>query len=287
MIRIHKPSEPPTLLLEQGRELRQQLCRLLDDDADANPSFDARVYGAPEVKAALKAAQHDKCCFCEAKVSHVAFGDVEHYRPKAAVRQSAGDPEIRPGYYWLAYEWSNLYFACEQCNRRQKKNFFPLENPQDRVPSHHEADQLEREHPLFVDPGHEEPEQYIVFRKFFAAPVHPRGKHTIDPEGLDLNRPPLREQRRLHREKLLGNLAGISAWIRRHCPAETRSLMERAAGILLQALRDEAEFASMSRAMLRELIPWRVISPTMTPSDLLEELENDAVAGRWIAIPPS
>jgi hypothetical protein len=286
VIRIHKPSEPPSILLKQGRASKEQLCRQADEDADAKLSFDKRVYGADEVKAVLRAAQHDKCCFCEAKVSPVAFGDVEHYRPKAAVRQSVNDPEIRRGYYWLAYEWPNLYFACEQCNRRHKRDYFPLENPQDRVLSHHEADQLARERPLFVDPG-EEPERFIGFRKFFAAPLHSRGKHTIDPEGLNLNRPPLREQRRLHREKLLGSLAGISAWLQKHCPAETRSLMERAAGIILQAVRDEAEFASMSRALLRELIPWRAISPTTIPSDLLDQLEDDAVAGRWLVIPAS
>jgi hypothetical protein len=284
VIRIHKPSEPPSVLVEKGRASRAKLCRRVDEDANAKLSFDEKIYGAAEVKAALRAAQHDKCCFCEAKVGHVAFGDVEHYRPKAAVRQSASDPEIRPGYYWLAYEWSNLYFACEQCNRRHKRNCFPLENPDDRVLSHHEAAALGRERPLFVDPG-EEPGHLIGFRKVFAKPLHVRGKHTIDPEGLDLNRPPLREQRRLHREKLLGNLAGISAWIRKHCPAETRSLMERAAGIILHAVRDEAEFASMSRALLQELIPWRAISPAMSPGALLDALEDDAVASRWIAIP--
>ena len=126
MIRIRKPSEPPSILLEQGLASREQLCRRVDEDANAKLSFDRGIYGADEVKAVLRAAQHDKCCFCEAKVSPVAFGDVEHFRPKAAVRQSVNDPEIRRGYYWLAYTWNNLFLACEVCNRKYKSTLFPL-----------------------------------------------------------------------------------------------------------------------------------------------------------------
>ena len=58
--------------------------------------------------------------FCESKVSHIAYGDVEHFRPKAGYRQRPEDPLVQPGYYWLAYEWSNLLFCCQLCNQRFK-----------------------------------------------------------------------------------------------------------------------------------------------------------------------
>lgn len=51
---------------------------------------------------------------------------VEHFRPKGGWRQSPGQPIEQPGYYWLAYEWSNLFLACGPCNSRHKRNLFPL-----------------------------------------------------------------------------------------------------------------------------------------------------------------
>jgi uncharacterized protein (TIGR02646 family) len=73
-----------------------------------NFEFKASVYGAKSVKKTLLTAQHGKCAFCESKFEHVAFGDVEHFRPKGGWIQTDGDQLTRPGYYWLAYEWSNL-----------------------------------------------------------------------------------------------------------------------------------------------------------------------------------
>ena len=80
----------------------------------ANAQLRARetAYSAKSVKNALIKAQHEKCCFCEAKGTHVAYGDVEHFRPKGGFRQDPNDPLGRPGYYWHAYAWENLFFSC-------------------------------------------------------------------------------------------------------------------------------------------------------------------------------
>jgi len=135
VIRIEKPSESPSVLRERGTGPTAELCRSIDAGEHAAVTFDRSIYGSPEVKEALREAQHDKCCFCESKITHVSPGDIEHFRPKAAVRQSPQTPLHRPGYYWLAYEWSNLYLACEQCNRRHKQNLFPLLHDSERARS--------------------------------------------------------------------------------------------------------------------------------------------------------
>ncbi len=70
--------------------------------------FKKSIYANKVVKDALVVAQHSKCAFCESAFLHVAFGAVEHFRPKSGVKQRASDPLSRPGYFWLAYEWSNL-----------------------------------------------------------------------------------------------------------------------------------------------------------------------------------
>jgi hypothetical protein len=65
-----------------------------------------------------------KCAFCESKANGTSKFEVEHYRPKKEVI----DDEKHKGYYWLAYEWSNLIISCPYCNRGTggKHNQFPI-----------------------------------------------------------------------------------------------------------------------------------------------------------------
>jgi uncharacterized protein (TIGR02646 family) len=74
-----------------------------------------------EVVEALMAIYHDKCAYCESKEFDP---QVEHYRPKNKVVRAAR----HPGYYWLAFEWSNLVSTCFDCNKvgTGKGNRFPL-----------------------------------------------------------------------------------------------------------------------------------------------------------------
>ena len=177
MIRIEKSADPPAVLAGRGSDEttgnRDRFDADPDHFRDGTETFDFKssIYGHDSVKDALRAAQHDKCCFCESKFAHVSYGDVEHFRPKAAVRQSADGPLERPGYYWLAYEWSNLFASCQICNQRFKKNLFPLDNPRSRARSHH--DDLGREKPLLLDPGRDEPARCARL---------PRGGPVRDPQ---------------------------------------------------------------------------------------------------------
>lgn len=286
MIRVHKPTEAPSPLRVRGAELTGELCRRVDEDDSVDLTFDSKVYGATEVKETLIRAQHDKCCFCESKISHVAFGDVEHFRPKKAVRPSADQPMSKPGYYWLAYSWSNLFLACEPCNRRHKQSLFPLENEAHRVRSHRDADDLAREQPLFVDPGRDDPTEHIGFRRAYAHPVAGSARGPVTIKELDLNRKPLRDRRIERRESLLSWLRSIRAWIAQGCPEPERRLVVRIAATVLAVLRDDAEYAAMNRALVRKTMHGRELDPTMDPAAFLAQLERDAEQGQWLAIPP-
>lgn len=266
--------------------LTAELCRLADAGDVAAMKFECSVYGAPEVKRVLRAAQHDKCCFCESKITHVAFGDVEHFRPKAAVRQSDDELERKPGYYWLAYEWSNLYLACEQCNRRHKRSLFPLEDDAARVRSHRDAQRVRGERPMFIDPGREDPTEHIEFRRAYAGSVARSRRGELAIQNLGLNRGPLRERRQERRELLLVMLRCIRIWLDKESPPTSRADAECAAGWVLQALDDRSEYAAMARATVRDAMPWRSEPWPESPGELLEALELDAEQGRWLAIPP-
>lgn len=259
MIRVHKPTRAPELLLTAGVE--QRVGHVADHDAAPSAfatgertfEFAREVYSHESVKQTLREAQHDKCCFCEAKVSHVSDGDVEHFRPKAAVRQSRADPPSRPGYYWLAYEWTNLYYACERCNRRNKQALFPLTAPARRACSHADQAALCAEQPLFIDPGAEDPERLIGFRAGEPYPVdnNPRAELTIT--ALELGRRPLME-RRDEIMKTLGLLLDILEKFRANEITGDAALevIEDAAAILASRTENRHEFTSAVRYLLRE-----------------------------------
>lgn len=247
MIRVIKPKKAPTVLITKGKAKRRvhsaAYSRFTKDYVSGIKKFDfdAKIYGHKTVKEDLIKAQHDKCFLCESKITHVAFGDVEHFRPKAGYRQSASDTLHRPGYYWLAYEWENLFLACQLCNQLFKRNLFPLLHPSMRTTSH--KDILVKEEPLFIDPSVDDPEQYISFRREVPYPINnnPRGEATIT--HLGLKRQKLNE-RRLERYKMLQSLYEVS-YMNPPIPESGR-----AKDLLVEAVQDSAEFASMARAAI-------------------------------------
>jgi uncharacterized protein (TIGR02646 family) len=180
LIRIVK-NQGPALLVKLGGRGPQATDRLKAayDAGVREFRFDAGIYGAKSVKQRLIAIQHGKCCFCESTITHIDDGDVEHFRPKAGFIQKDGDPLERPGYYWLVYDWSNLFLSCALCNQRHKKSLFPLLDPSQRARSHH--DDLRLEKPVFVHPKEDDPENYIGFRS-----EHPYGRDDLGRGKIEL-----------------------------------------------------------------------------------------------------
>lgn len=245
MIRIRKPNTAPRILRNRGVTQTDADKAAYDGapqdyrSGDKTFEFKGSIYGAKSVKNALTKAQNEKCCFCEAKVTHVAYGDVEHFRPKGGYRQDPDDPLGRPGYYWRAYAWENLFFSCQLCNQRYKKNLFPLRNPGQRARSHH--DDSSAEEALFIDPGAMNPEEFISFRQEYPYAINGNdlGRMTIDALGLD--REALAERRRDHLEAL--RLVKALADSDSPEAADARAYLQR-------SIQDSAEYAAMARAAL-------------------------------------
>ena len=243
MIRINKPRLAPQVLRTKGKKKTQANCTSYTqnkrsyDTGQKKFAFDSNVYGHKTVKAALRKAQHDKCCFCESKVTHISYGDVEHFRPKAGVRQRPGVPMEKPGYYWLAYEWSNLFFSCQLCNQRYKETLFPLIKQGDRAKSHNDVINLEK--PLFINPT-EDVEKFISFREevIFAIDDKPRGKATIKALGLD--RDELNDMRKDCYDKLelIYELANLK-------PPVPQS--KNAKALINRSIQSSSQYASMIR----------------------------------------
>ena len=241
MIRVRKPDAIPMVLASRGVVARDALIAEARRGADTF-KFDASLYGHATVKRALLDAQYDKCAFCEAKITHIAYGDVEHFRPKAGVL--VGGRLVRPGYFWLAYEWSNLYASCQICNQRHKGNAFPISGRR----AGWEDSDTTWEKPLFIDPGEDSPEKDVEFIDSAARGRTERGRVTV--EALGLNREPLDAQRR-ERVKLYRLLLdSLQAFIERGDPS-TSSNEQDIVTALCAAMRDDAEYAAMSRCLVR------------------------------------
>jgi uncharacterized protein (TIGR02646 family) len=241
MIGVKKQEQAPRILRERGQRTTE-VNRQAFIDGERTFTFDSSIYGAKSVKNALVKAQQGKCAFCESQVRHIAHGDVEHYRPKGGVRQREADPLDQPGYFWLAYGWENLFFACQLCNQSFKKNLFPLADPTRRARSH--LDDLAAEQPMLIHPADEEPSALIGFREEMAFPIDddPRGRTTI--EVLGLNREELAEFRLDHLEsfRLLRQALPL-------LPADSAEAQEIQA-LFEQAVLPRAQYSSMIRALL-------------------------------------
>jgi uncharacterized protein (TIGR02646 family) len=245
MIRIAKRPLAPEILETKGRPKAEAHCREYDADPEAyrtgtrSFAFDNAIYGHNTVKTALIEDQHGKCCYCEGKPLAMDHGDVEHFRPKGGYVQADGERLRRPGYYWLAYAWTNLLFSCALCNQSRKRSHFPLHDPTARA-QHHSHD-IGAENPVLVDPCTDEPAEHIFFRAEYAVPVAGSTKGHMTIECLRLNSEPLADERRQRLQELrliqaLADLDGPEA-------AEARQH-------LASQMRDTAKYAAMVRRAL-------------------------------------
>lgn len=171
-------------------------------------AFRARIW--IEVKPLLMQLFRNKCAFCETYMPESLGASVEHFRPKGEVQQIIEKRVVsrRPGYYWLAYRWENLYLACHACSQN-KRNNFPIEGPRAEAP----GDNVE-ERPLLLDPCVDDPEKHLQFKADGTVlSLDPKGTATI--QVLGLNRSSLVEARAdeakrvLHELSLLRGLPGV------------------------------------------------------------------------------
>ena len=194
MIRLDrsKQATPATLLTKgkkEGTKLKNQANQGLVDFI-----FSGKIYGATDVRSALRKIHHGKCAFCESLLPQTTAGHVEHFRPKGEVQQDVGKPLMKPGYYWLAYDWSNLLLACEWCNSRAKRRLFPLDDESKRCRSHRQK--ITRESPLLLDPSKDEPTKHLTFAEEYVLAKGGSRKGGKSIKVYRLDDPGLTEERR-------------------------------------------------------------------------------------------
>jgi len=208
MIRIIKhPS--PQILEENWQVWTAELLRLIAAGASRKEIEAVRNrYRHADIKAVVCLETFDKCAFCESKMTHVYYGDIEHVQPKSIFVE-------------LTFVWHNLVLACRICNNNK------LVYPKDGDP--------------FVNPVLDNPDAHLFFSGdvLFPRPGSDAGFLTID--QLKLNRRQLRERRS---EKIENLWRLIDRWSR----LTNSRLKEIARQEIMHEISSEKEFSMALKA---------------------------------------
>jgi uncharacterized protein (TIGR02646 family) len=142
---------------------------------------------------ALREVFNGKCAYCESVISlEKTKSEYDHFRPKSGAR--GFDKEFSTDHYWwLTYEWNNLYYCCPNCNQ-YKSTWFPVDGERSPINTRY-SDIVFLEKALLIDPCVDKPEGHLTFNEqgeidFLSS----KGKATI--EIIKLNRSNLVEARR-------------------------------------------------------------------------------------------
>lgn len=249
MIRIDKGDPPLALLRAKAKYDKINNAAYLANQAGYNSGKDPFTfhfptsYNSKAVKNALKRDQRGKCCFTEAKfVNDEAH--VEHFRPKGKVDEWPDGPSFFPGYYWLAYEWSNLFYCKSMINSSVKRNFFPLLGNVERNRNHLD-DRIEDN--VLIDPCAEDPRMHIRFQNEEIEGITKRGRETI--KILELRNPELDEARRTKFTFLKRLKEAIDMLLSGGMDVQDPRIVDMIKP-LKYSITPEAEFSSMAKDLL-------------------------------------
>ncbi|MEM6757875.1 MAG: hypothetical protein AAF601_00205 [Pseudomonadota bacterium] len=187
-------------LKQNGKTREDELIKIFRKNPDDVSLTDYHT----KFKDDLMACHHGNCAYCEAPVENQP-GDVEHYRPKGAVK--VGDNQKvkinhpqhgemdHPGYFWKAYSWDNLLLACRHCNSDHKhttengrQKFGKLDRFElmdNSVRAIDPDDDLALEQPKLVNPRAEDPTKHLVLEAVLYRAKTEAGRYTIALLGLN------------------------------------------------------------------------------------------------------
>ena len=155
MIKIHRNTPPKNTILDKKKtEILKKMESLVQSKTLKSGDIEP-LWRNQKVKKFLFNSQKKKCCYCE-RESLIGETEVDHFRPKSAVKERGG----HPGYWWLAYEWDNLLIACKPCNNK-KGSQFPLEKENKRAMTKESS--IKGERPYLINPLKEDPEEFIDY----------------------------------------------------------------------------------------------------------------------------
>lgn len=246
MIRVERPPAPAVFQSPEWRSAQKSARKFFKRaEAKRQHHYEFNIPRRDEVMAALIALFYEKCAFCESKYPRVSLMDIENFRPKKGA--VGKDGTLSPyHYWWLAYEWFNLYPICLECNQ-SKGSRFPVQGERARIEA--TETEIRKEQALLLDPCVDDPEVHLVFvEDGKVASNSVRGRKTI--ETFNLNRRGLVERRLELASVLESQWLGITQLINR--TIITRDEVNRLVGTLQKYVEPQHEFTGLARACLQQ-----------------------------------
>jgi hypothetical protein len=182
MIRVSQATVPLLRRQDYGAWLEKAAERT-DKNREAEEHLDSEIWR--EIKPLLADLQLGKCGYCERWLSTAGNElAVDHFRPKKRVtkwtKSIDGDIDVggddARGYFLLAFDLQNYLAACDSCNSRHKRSYFPTCQP--RKLGTTSPEELWQEQPYLInpaDPLDADPETLIKWDGIWPRPVHDDG----------------------------------------------------------------------------------------------------------------
>lgn len=209
MIKVNRTAKPTVLVRNEAtwtKAIRSAKTPQAKDTA-------IEKYRHQEIKSALVKMFSGKCAYCESKISHIDYGDIEHFKPKSK-------------YPLEAVKWENLLLACKRCNGAEYKS--------DEFPSKQKGGWL-------INPCTDEPDTHFRFEFDVQARLAVVfGKTTrgdTSEKIYGLNKPDLLKQRSVQIRRLIALARYYAA------DGTVKNLLDEAA-------KGESEYAAFARMVL-------------------------------------
>lgn len=279
-------------IFDNGTVNRKETDEIILHYATNSKPFDKyKVYNSPDVKEALVKLFNNKCSYCESIITNHP-GDVEHFRPKNQVQEQDKSLE-KPGYFWLAADWSNLYLSCIDCNRRRyhtvpgerrklmlgKLDQFPLKDKTKRWKNY--ANVLEKkvdeDARILIDPCIEDPEEFFEYNErglILASPKAGTEKQVKATESIRvyaLQRKGLVDERKryflLAIKKELLDISRIKTWLADESNIvkikDMNTAIEEKISSLKKTIAKDQPYSAMARNLINSLLPDLMGTKTM------------------------
>lgn len=204
----------PQILIDNADIWTKEYCDCLRAGKSPSKEISTR-YNEDSIKERLERETNGKCAYCESKIKHISYGDIEHILPK--------NKEARPDLY---VEWSNLTLACEQCNRSGKRTYY---NPQ----------------LLLINPYVDDPDEHFLNMGPLIMPIKGDDRAYITKQVLKLNRSALVEQRT---ERIESVEVLLNCWEKEERQSVKAILEEQ----LHNEYSDDKEYTSTIKEYLRQ-----------------------------------
>lgn len=209
-----KGPEPAVLTANQAQWTADYLAERAKQDANPAYVIDSQIkykYREASIKTAVVNETHEKCAYCESKITHAYPGDIEHIIPSSKVRNEH-------------FNWHNMTLACSNCNNRKSTYYNP-------------ADPL-------LNPYTDKPENHLMASGplVLGKPLHRKGQLTE--KRLKLNRGELIERRS---ERILS----LTNLVERYMTEPEGELKTLLKAELIENTQTDAEFSFIAAAYVK------------------------------------